>query len=228
MDVLCTDKTGTLTQGTVRLAGRSTSTARPARACSRPPISTPSTTPASAIRSTTPSSRRARSRRRPPRDSDELPYDFQRRRLSVLVAIGGEPLLLTKGAVESVLAACGPPSWATAAACRWTQALAPIQQPIRGAERAGLSRARRRPQRLDPGVDRSSLADETDLTFLGFLTFRDPPKPASTVRFGELGRRSASHCAWSPATTAWQRPTPPGGRAGRQHLLTGAELREHG
>jgi Mg2+-importing ATPase len=38
---------------------------------------------------------------------DEIPFDFQRRRMSVVVARARRaPLLICKGAVEEVLAAC--------------------------------------------------------------------------------------------------------------------------
>ena len=44
---------------------------------------------------------------------DELPFDFHRKRQSVLVRRDGAPLLITKGAVERVLAVCARrwPSW---------------------------------------------------------------------------------------------------------------------
>ncbi len=37
---------------------------------------------------------------------DEIPFDFHRRRLSVVVSRGGEKLLITKGAAEDVFAVC--------------------------------------------------------------------------------------------------------------------------
>ena len=42
---------------------------------------------------------------------DEIPFDFQRRRVSVIVQDGGRRLLITKGAPESVLPAARRPSW---------------------------------------------------------------------------------------------------------------------
>ena len=38
---------------------------------------------------------------------DEIPFDFNRKRLSVVVRRGGEHLLVTKGEAESVFAICG-------------------------------------------------------------------------------------------------------------------------
>jgi Mg2+-importing ATPase len=38
---------------------------------------------------------------------DEIPFDFNRKRLSVVVRRGGEHLLITKGEAESVFAICG-------------------------------------------------------------------------------------------------------------------------
>ncbi len=41
---------------------------------------------------------------------DEIPFDFNRKRLSVVVRRGGEHLLITKGEAESVLPSAGPSS----------------------------------------------------------------------------------------------------------------------
>src|SRR5215510_15511398 len=40
------------------------------------------------------------------RKLDEIPFDFERRRLSIVVEDGGERLMITKGAPESVLSCC--------------------------------------------------------------------------------------------------------------------------
>ena len=41
-----------------------------------------------------------------PKKLGEIPFDFERRRVSVLVAQDGRRVLITKGAPESVLAIC--------------------------------------------------------------------------------------------------------------------------
>jgi Mg2+-importing ATPase len=106
MDILCTDKTGTLTQGTVRLAdaldldGRRSAHVLEAaylNAFHHTGFANPID---SAVLSATHVETIGTAR------LAEIPYDFQRKRLSVLVEKDGAALLLTKGAVENVLAAC--------------------------------------------------------------------------------------------------------------------------
>ena len=40
---------------------------------------------------------------------DEVPYDFIRKRLSILISRGNTHLLVTKGAMSNVLPVCSPP-----------------------------------------------------------------------------------------------------------------------
>jgi Mg2+-importing ATPase len=107
MDVLCTDKTGTITEGSVRLAGaldlqgtKSARVLRYARLNARYHASFQNPIDAALLAD-------APAKTEQVKRLDEIPYDFQRKRLSVLVSEDGASVLITKGAVASVLAACG-------------------------------------------------------------------------------------------------------------------------
>jgi Mg2+-importing ATPase len=171
IDVLCTDKTGTLTEGVVRLDGAwdergaaSTEVARLA-ACNAA-LQTGLVNPLDdAI---------LREIALPAgvRKVAEIPYDFARKRLSVVVQDGAATRLVTKGAFDRVLAAC---------------ARLPSGQPLDAAARAALTQrfedwARAGVRTLavaERGVDRRTsytCDDETGLTFVGFLTFLDRPR----------------------------------------------------
>ena len=111
------------------------------------------------------------------RKIDEVPFDFRRRRVSILVEGGGRHLVVVKGAPEDVLAL----------SARYTQQgsqARPLDASARKTAEATLDALGREGYRVlgvalrEVGADRqtASVADETDLTFLGFLAFLDPPK----------------------------------------------------
>ena len=146
MDVLCTDKTGTLTEAKIRLARQVALSGADServldlawlnshfQAGLRNPLDT-------AIVEAGPSRGAGWAK------IDEVPFDFQRRRVSVLVEHEGRRLLITKGAPEDVI------KLATRYEEPGKPELLPLDdaartargEGLRGAQRGGISRARRR------------------------------------------------------------------------------------
>jgi Mg2+-importing ATPase len=174
MDVLCTDKTGTLTQGAVRLhaaldpAGRESPPVA-ALAAVNAGLQTGFSNPIdAAILAAHPADPRYRA-------ADELPFSFTRKRLSVLVDGPDGRQLLTKGAFSPVLDVC--------ASVAGPDGTVPLDGPRRdelGSRYRNLSDAGYRvlavARRDLPGVPEVTAADERELTFLGFLVLLDPPK----------------------------------------------------
>jgi Mg2+-importing ATPase len=106
MDVLCTDKTGTLTEGAVRLEGAydtqgERSTAVLAEAALNAALQTGLENPldAAILQAASPDLGNVRK-------LAEVPYDFVRRRLSVVLGDAAGVRLVTKGAFEKVLQVC--------------------------------------------------------------------------------------------------------------------------
>ena len=106
---------------------------------------------------------------------DEIPYDFIRKRLSVVVTHSGQRLLITKGALRSILDICSFVEHANGV----VEPLAPHRDAV---ERryASLSADGVRTLAVayrvlgdDAAGDR---ADECDLTYLGIIALADPPK----------------------------------------------------
>jgi len=105
---------------------------------------------------------------------DEIPFDFERRRLSVVVQAGDHRLLIAKGAPESVLAVCSE------------YEVEGRTLPLDGEARARCEAAYEAlcadgfrvlaiAYRKMPGQDRYSAADEHGLVLAGYVTFFDPP-----------------------------------------------------
>lgn len=123
---------------------------------------------------------------------DEVPFDFSRRRLSIAVTDGNKKQLITKGAVEEILSIC------TMADLNGniTKLTNEIKQNIRRLSKKlnedGL-RVLAVCQKNDVGHTTDfGVKDEKDMILLGFVGFLDPPKEsakAAIQRLNEAGIR---------------------------------------
>jgi len=121
------------------------------------------------------------------RKIDEVPFDFERRRVSVLVENAGRRLLIVKGAPEDVLRLAAryvqqgsPPRLLDAEAHKTAEATLNAF----GAEGYRVLGVAWR--EVEPGRQSASVGDETDLTFAGFLAFLDPPKAGAREALSAL------------------------------------------
>ncbi len=188
VDVLCTDKTGTLTEGVVKLEGAYDAGGAP----SAPVLELASCNAALQVGLANPLDEAILQAHTPDLSTveklAEVPYDFIRKRLSVVVRDATGVRLITKGAFEQVLAVCtqrgeGAPLDAAGSAALRERFLAWGAQGIRvlGVAARALGE--------QPAYGR---ADEHDLSFLGFLTFLDHPKPGVSEAIGDLARLGVS------------------------------------
>ncbi len=202
MTILCTDKTGTMTSGDVTLEGALGTDGHPSARVGRlaylnAKLQTGFTNPIddAVVAAGGPAASGGDGKR-----VAELPYDFQRRRLSVLVAGAGvagagagpgPDLLITKGALDGILAVCTTARDAAGAAV----AIAPVNAKIQ-AQFSALSGQGYRvlgvSSRDLAGRDTVTDADESGMTFEGFLTFLDPPKPDAAATIAELAASGIS------------------------------------
>jgi Mg2+-importing ATPase len=214
IDVLCTDKTGTLTDGSIVLAVALDPAGAPAEhvrtlgwcnAAAQTGFVNPiDAALLAAAPAQVPEHRRIA----------EVPYDFVRRVLSVLVELDGTTLLITKGALVPVLDAC------TLDGASRDEVLHRFEQlSAEGLRVLGLAT-----KPIGPATTTISPVDETGLEFAGFLCFTDPPKAdaaAAIQQLADLGvatklitgdnRFAAAHVAAAVGLDGTQ-------------LLTGAEL----
>jgi P-type Mg2+ transporter len=105
--------------------------------------------------------------------TDELPFDFERRRLSVVVECGHDRLFVSKGAPENIVSVCG--TYEAEGSTR------PLDDETRRRSEKAFRELSERGLRVlavgyknVPVPDGFTCADEQDLTFAGFVTFSDP------------------------------------------------------
>ena len=110
------------------------------------------------------------------RKLDEIPFDFERRRLSVVMAKDSERLLITQGAPESILPLCTGLETSGQSAPLDAESLRRCQATFQDLCAAGY-RVLAVAYRNAPVQDAYRIADEQALTLAGFLAFLDPPLP---------------------------------------------------
>lgn len=172
VDVLCTDKTGTLTEGVIELegaydaAGQSSEDVLTLGAWNAE-LETGLSNPLddAILRARTPDLARVRK-------VGEIPFDFTRKRVSVVVEEDSGVQLITKGAFDPVLDAC-----TTVGGLRPLDAAARAELRARYDEwsRGGVRVLAVAARRLEPRGPYGREHEE-GLDFLGFLTFLDRPK----------------------------------------------------
>lgn len=138
------------------------------------------------------------------RKIDEVPFDFERRRLSVLLVHRESDRerrwLILKGAPEDVLAHCTSVCDAPDGDPRVMPApvTIPISDQVRGVARSQLQALEQAGYRtlavaikeMGPERDHARLDDESALTLVGFLAFLDPPKASAAEAMHRLERHA--------------------------------------
>lgn len=111
---------------------------------------------------------------------DEVPFDFSRRRLSVVVADAqGKTQMVTKGAAEEMLEICSFVEVDGFAQPLTGDKLAQIRKQVAALNAEGL-RVIAVAQKTNPRcVGEFGIADECDMVLMGFLAFLDPPKASA-------------------------------------------------
>jgi Mg2+-importing ATPase len=177
MNVLCTDKTGTLTEATIKLVGvidgHGVESRRAyAYAYVNSRFESGMKSPLDQAILAADSFDTAGWRK-----IDEVPFDFERRRVSVLVEHEGSRRLIVKGAPEDLLRLSGRYEDATGA-------VLPLDAETRRSFQATLDALGAQGNRalgiasrvVEEGLATAAITDESDLIFSGFASFLDPPK----------------------------------------------------
>jgi Mg2+-importing ATPase len=185
MNVLCSDKTGTLTEGQLRLMSALDLDGKD----SEKVFLFAYLNSAYETGFASPIDEAIRDHAKPDiskyRKLDEIPYDFLRKRLSVLVDDGDAHRIITKGALKNVLEACTSAQKADGTVVDIGTVMGGLQERFKALSDDGLrvlALACR-----DVG-DQTNIAKEHEsgMTFMGFLVFSDSPKEGIVETIADL------------------------------------------
>jgi len=185
MNIICSDKTGTLTEGIVHLQSAIDVEGVPSdkvflHAYLNAFYETGFTNPIDeAIRASRKADLTGYQK------TDEIPYDFLRKRLSILVAHDNTHLMVTKGALANVLAVCASAEVGEGKLVDLATVRDRIQQHLEEFSNKGCRTLGVAYKNLG-AASRMSKVDEAGMTFLGFLVLFDPPKANIIETIGSL------------------------------------------
>jgi Mg2+-importing ATPase len=126
---------------------------------------------------------------------DEVPFDFHRRRMSVVVheVFKGRDLLICKGAVEELLTVCSEARVGGQAIPLTDAVRAEVLRRRTGMNEDGLRVIAVAAKQVwsQPGRQ-YGVADEDGLTLVGFIAFLDPPKESAAPALAALARHGVA------------------------------------
>lgn len=191
IDVLCSDKTGTLTRGEMELVAHVGVDGAPSATVFQLAYLNASFDTGVDL-----GTRAAVKRRADPLDAavlrhappslegwskiDEVPFDFERRRVSVVAERNGRRVLISKGATDAMLRDCVGTSFSASERERCLVREAELTQ--KGYRVVAVAS---RPVEAKAAYGR---ADETGMTIEGFVAFSDPPLPEAKEAIAALKR----------------------------------------
>lgn len=116
---------------------------------------------------------------------DEIPFDFERRRMSVVVK-NSKTQMITKGAVEEMLGICSYVEYGGKVLPLTKELKDYILEKVDQLNEDGM-RVIALAQKSNPSpVGTFSVADESDMVLMGYLAFLDPPKSTTVEAIQEL------------------------------------------
>jgi Mg2+-importing ATPase len=192
MDVLCTDKTSTLTQDRIFLERHTGILGEPNDAVLQYAyLNSCYQTGLKNLLNAAVQEYAERQRDTAPASSwrkvDEIPFDFQRRRMSVVVSKHEDRHeLICKGAVEEIVSICTHARNDGQIVALTPVLLAEIRATTAGLNAEGLRVIAVAARDLPSARETYSVADESDLTLIGYITFLDQPKESTRPALAAL------------------------------------------
>lgn len=119
---------------------------------------------------------------------DEIPFDFSRRRLSVIVSDGTKKQLITKGAVEEILNICTMVDYKGEVSPITKEIKENIRKISKNLNEDGLRVVAVCQKNDIANAQQFSVSDEKNMVLLGFIGFLDPPKESAKESIEKLNR----------------------------------------
>ncbi|MEW5791653.1 MAG: magnesium-translocating P-type ATPase [Pseudomonadota bacterium] len=127
------------------------------------------------------------------RKVDEIPFDFNRRRMSVVVSEREDHHeLITKGAVEEILAVCTRVRHGDAIEPLTPELLNRIRDVTAALNEEGLRVVAVAAKEVPPSKEIYGVADESELTLIGYVAFLDPPKESTAPALKALAEHGVT------------------------------------
>ncbi|AGU52946.1 magnesium-transporting ATPase, P-type 1 [Variovorax paradoxus B4] len=189
MDVLCTDKTGTLTEARIGLARCADADGRDSARVLM--LAHLNSTFESGLKSPLDEAVLAHLMDTAAwKKIDEVPFDFERRRVSVLLDRGDARWLVVKGAPDDVLALCNrfERDEGRSLAPLDADALVQLRERCHALERQGLRVLGVAWRDVPADHPHADVRDESALVFAGFAAFIDPPKAGAGEAMAALAK----------------------------------------
>ena len=117
---------------------------------------------------------------------DEIPFDFSRRRLSVVVTDGTKKQLITKGAVEEILNICTMVDYKGQVNPISKEIKENILKISKRLNEEGLRVVAVCQKNDIVNIDNFDVSDEKNMVLLGFIGFLDPPKESAKESISKL------------------------------------------
>ena len=117
---------------------------------------------------------------------DEIPFDFSRRRLSVIVSDGNKKQLITKGAVEEILSICTMIDEKGVVSPITKEIKENIRKISKELNEEGLRVVAVCQKNEIHEIEHFEISDEKNMVLLGFIGFLDPPKQSAKESIEKL------------------------------------------
>jgi Mg2+-importing ATPase len=124
---------------------------------------------------------------------DEVPFDFERRRMSVVVSDkNGKPMLICKGAVEEMLSVCQSARHGENDEALTPTLLADLRKITEDLNKDGLRVVAVAAKTFEFNKNTYGVADESELVLIGYVAFLDPPKESTEPALKALAANGIS------------------------------------